>query len=189
MYRIETWFSPEHGYALKALRTSILHPAGEAAKWEYLPDVSAEWSDPVDLEEGIPFYRKCHMRLYEKVLVPDALKPENVWAYRAYDLMHWDFTFSKVQINKPLDPALFDVQPIAGTNVIDEPKGYLYVVGNAGEELHKTALAERDRRPQGDKPKPAASWRTALLILNVTALLALTAYWLVLRKRKAEKKP
>ncbi len=188
--RVEAWFAPEHGYALRALRTSKLRTAGVPEKWELLPTSTVEWSEPIDLEEGIPFYQKCRMCFMDLILVPDDSQPDSVWASRGYDRSHADFQFSDVHVNKPLEDALFEVHPIAGTNVIDEPKGYLYVVGNAGEELQKTALAERGRRPPEERwfKSSANPWRTILLIVNILALLALTAYWFFVRKHQSEKK-
>jgi len=182
VHRIQIWFSPEQGYAPVALVASDLQPAG-GGKWHLLPNHVVAWSDPAEFEGGLTLFRKCLIRFYNSVPEVTDGTPRKEWRRQAYEMMRYDYTFSNVQVNESLDAKQFEVQPVAGTNVVDESKGYLYVVGNAGEELQKTALSERARRPQIEaQAKKETRWRMVLLVANLVLLAAIAAYWFVFRK-------
>jgi hypothetical protein len=79
---------------------------------------------------------------------------------------------------------MFDITPVAGTHVIDEQKGFTFILGKAGEELEKTAIAERDKKADAQEPVAGLGrWRWWFIALNVAVILALVAYRLLFRKQ------
>ncbi|MGE3313947.1 MAG: hypothetical protein AB7O26_02445 [Planctomycetaceae bacterium] len=181
--RFQAWFDPQHAFTLCGLTANNLEPAGEG-RWDHLKNYDVQWSDPAEID-SLPVFRECRVRFFEHFPTTDDSKPDKEWGHRAYHIRDFAYTFTNIRINGPLDPASFDVTPVAGTNVIDESKGYVYVVGKAGEELQKTAISERERRPApGNEGSHVFHWRKVFIIANVTFLIALIIYWIVFRKRK-----
>jgi hypothetical protein len=181
LFRLQVWFEPSHGFAICGLTASDLEPAGDG-KWDFLPNYTIDWSDPAEVG-AVPLYRRSRIRFYEHTPVTDDTKPNEQWAQRAFNTHDFEDTFSNIRVNETVNPADFEITPIAGTNVIDEPKGYTYVVGKAGEELEKTAISERDAAAETQAQR-GLSWRTMFIVANVLFLVALIVYWLAIRRKQ-----
>jgi len=134
VYRLRVWFAPEHCYAPCAVAAENLDPSGPDEEWVHILQWSGEWSDPIDLENEITCYGRCRVKFYERIDIPAEGLPIEKWVRKPFHHAQYDFTLSNLRVGSPVDPALFDVQPVSGTNVLDQSKGYFYVVGSGGHE-------------------------------------------------------
>ncbi|MGE3313945.1 MAG: hypothetical protein AB7O26_02435 [Planctomycetaceae bacterium] len=182
-YRLQVWFEPSHGYIPVSLVGSLLQPSGDEGRFQFQPHFAVHWSEPENLADGGTFYRKCLFRFFDQVPLPIDSRPDTEWPQADFDMEHHEFVFENVKVNTPLDVAKFDIAPAPGTHVTDEQKGFTFIVGKAGEELEKAAIAERGKRQAAQEPAAGIGrWRWWFIIANVTIILGLIAYRLLLRK-------
>ncbi len=180
LYRVRIWFDPDNGYAPLRLECSNLEPAGGKDNWTYLPDLVAEWSDPVRLSNGTMFPRACVLRTYRPFRQPvEGVMDSEEWPAQNYELRVHRFQFSDIRVNEPLDASLFKIVPPTGTHVVDEVSGHHYFVGSTGEQLKKEALAHRAAAmAQTDAAGQTSWWRPALVYGGLALVAVLAALYI-----------
>jgi hypothetical protein len=181
LFRGRLWLDADHGYMPSRLECYDLEPDRIDKKHSYLLSRVVEWSDPLDLPEGVTVPQTCKIRIYEPYPEVDERRGKD-FLRKAYEIRVWEIRVSRIQINQPLDDSLFEIKAPMGTHVADHAQGYTYVIGSAGEELQKTAIALRDSSGNPIVPRSGLS-RTMLLVyaIALTACVA-GAYW-AYRKR------
>lgn len=183
LFRVQVWFDPKHGLTPCGLIASDLQQGGKD-QWKFLPSYVIDWSEPNDIG-ATTIYGKCRIRHFNSFATPDEATPFEEWEDVAYNTQEFDYTFSNIRIDEPVDEGLFDITPIPGTNVIDQPQGYVYIAGKAGEQLEKTALSERDRKPAEPNARTGGLDKRWLFVgINVLILAALVAYRLLAKRPK-----
>jgi hypothetical protein len=180
--RIRVWFDPADGYLPVRMECLGLADDGPMAKQRFLPNTVVEWSDPATLPNGFKFSQKAVIHVYHTLSPVVERLDQNQWPTVAYEMHQLTVTFSNIHVNEPLDPALFNIVPPSGTNVVDEISHITYIVGSSGEELRKMALDTRV-----DLPPTPSSNRIWMILLGVSVpLVALVVGLLFWRWRRAQ---
>ncbi len=186
LIRFRIWFDPEQDWEIVAMEAAEAYPNNADSGYEFVPTWGVRWTD-YQIIDGHSLPGAAQLVHYTYLLIPDEHVPEEKWRRKAFATKQVDFVFEDVRINQPVDESLFELEPPPGAMVYDNRKGYRYVVGDAGEQLKKTAMPYRTPPTQPPREEFASrrSW-WVLVAINAAFLLAIFAYLWVWRRRRAK---
>lgn len=179
-YQVRWFFDPRNGYCPVRMECSVLEPHRSSGGTTYLLTEAVDWAKPVDLGNGQRF--PCHATIHyglRDAPVEDGVS-SNDWQGRSFEMHNHDFEFSKLSDDAASD-GLYAIHPPAGTNVVNEMAGERYLVGSAGQQLERTALALRSDLGAAVPPNSHWSWRRRIAV-TVGLIVAAVAGWLAVRK-------
>jgi hypothetical protein len=185
--RVRIWLDPAQDYCPVRCEVDFLEPDEVGGNHRYIHRDVVEWSDFVRLPSGFVLASHCTEHVYLHFSLPSG--DENRTPAKAYNTKDIDAVLSNVRINEPLAKSLFDVVPPTGTHVRDDVVGYAYLVGSAGEELEKIALAEPQPSASGVSGR-WSSWTLALSLLTGLFIAVALGYgtWRVARRYREKSK-
>lgn len=185
-FRVRIWCDPKSGYLPIRIETETLGDDRIPDSPKYFADHVIEWSQPLKLVGGEVVMTRCQLHEFGTMSVPVEGKSQTEWPLESYQRSTKTYILSNIALNEPMNSKLFNVNTPPGTRVIDEPKGYEFIVGSAGEELKKTALAIRGSvAPARTK---STDWTRMLAIIIGLSLIAILAYALYRTRRLSPRK-
>jgi len=182
--RVRIWFDPALNYEILGVQTDGLFWNAALNRHEYIRADTLSMSNPGRIGDRDLFLTCRWVRHGIYYTLPDGKVPEAAdqipQTPQSSETQVALFEFSNVQAPVELALATFEPPAGPGTVVYDYAAGERYIVGNAGEELERTALDVALRRGA-----PAQSNARPLVMAFTLGAVAAVLIVYFMRRRKA----